>query len=294
MKNAAHWEVEDNVIAFLTKQLKGSTISLVLGSGISTKFGLPDWDTLITRLANGKSLPDDFYDLTAKQQASYIKTKLFSNNEKALNSKIRDVIYENAKLDFETLQSSKLLVSLAALIMASSRGSVSNVVTFNYDDILETYLSFFGFTCESAIDGITWASNKDVVVYHPHGFMPHDMKKPIEGDVVLDSSSFHTIMQENNHWRRKLFNIFSSTFPIFIGVSGNDEHLLAHLEECKKSHVSIVKDKTPYWGVWFTTDIDSAKAQLWKDLKVYPYKVNSWDDVPHILFKICQEASKSK
>ena len=292
MMQATHWESRDSVIQYLAKQLKSSTISLVLGSGISTSFGLPDWDTLILELSKGYNVPKGFSRLSAKQQATIIRKDVFNNDISALNNEIRNVLYNNASIDFESLQKEMLLVSLGALLMASSRGSVSNVITFNYDDILETYLSFFGYTCESAIDGVTWVSNKDVVVHHPHGFMPNDFTKPIQGEVVLDSSSFHSIMKDGSHWKNKLFSILSSTFPIFIGVSGNDEHLQNHLEECKNNHVSIVQDKIPYWGIWFTTDSNSAIAKIWEDLKVYPFELSSWDELPQVLFKICQVAAK--
>jgi hypothetical protein len=294
MKLATSWEVNGTVIKFLAEQLNKSRLSLVVGAGLSTEFGLPNWQTLIDKLVGQAELPSDFVKQTAKRQASYIKTKIFKNDSSILNNRIREIIYDDAKINFETLQDSKILSSLGALIMASSRGSVSNVITFNYDDILETYLSYYGFTCESTVEGISWTTDKDVVVHHPHGLMPCDKSLPIKGDIILDSSSFHSIMQESSHWKRTVFNIMSSTFPIFIGVSGDDDHLADHVEECKKNHVSLINKELAYWGIWFTTDDQTASAQIWRSLKIFPYKVSNYSEIPSILFKICQESSRNR
>ncbi len=84
----------------------------------------------------------------------------------------------------------------------------------------------------------------------------------------------------------------SSTTPLFIGVSGNDTHLKAHIQDCFENHVSIKNRQLAYWGIWFTTDDQSATAKLWRRQKVYPFKVDSYKEIPKIIFKICQEASK--
>jgi hypothetical protein len=292
MKLSTNWEDKKHLIPFLATQLKMSRLSLVVGSGISTNFGLPAWDDLLDSIKGDFKTPSDYPKRTSAQKATLIKSKVFGNDNDLFLKAVRKSLYENAEIDFEDLQKNHLLSSLGALIMASSRGSISNVITFNYDDIIETYLGYFGYTCESSADGISWSSNKDVVVHHPHGLMPHEDSFPTKGEIVLDTSSFHAVMKEGSHWRKKMFQILSSSLVIFIGVSGEDQHLESHLEECKNLHVSSINNELCYWGIWFTTDDESAIAEIWRQQKVFPFKIESYDEIPSILFKICQESSK--
>jgi hypothetical protein len=87
MKLATSWEVNGTVIKFLAEQLNKSRLSLVVGAGLSTEFGLPNWQTLIDKLVGQAELPSDFVKQTAKRQASYIKTKIFKNDSSILNKR---------------------------------------------------------------------------------------------------------------------------------------------------------------------------------------------------------------
>ncbi len=289
MKLAENWENPKILTQFLARSLKLSRLSLVVGSGISSGLKLPDWQSLLDSLSKGKKLPNDFDEISSPQKATLIKRNFYNNDETKFNLAVKDNLYHNAKIDFDIMQQNKLLSAIGALVMASSRGSISNVITFNFDDILEIYLSYYGFSCESCVSSTSWASNKDVIIHHPHGLLPFGKDKKPQGELIFDHSSFHSIMTNERGWKQKLFQILSSSLVIFIGVSGNDDHLQNHLEECKNIHASL-NDNLPYWGIWFTDDAQSAKADIWRSQKVHPIEVikdeygeTNWDSIPKFL-----------
>ncbi|GLX79478.1 hypothetical protein tinsulaeT_28180 [Thalassotalea insulae] len=289
MQLAINWEDNDKVINHIAQHLKRSRITLVVGAGISKDFKLPDWGALLDALWSGDTPPEGYDTLPAKKQATILFSKKFNSSQENLKKAVKHALYKNAKTNFIELHENLLLSSIASLVMSSSRGSASNVINFNYDNLLEIYLSYFGFTCDSVSNPVTWESNKDVKIYHPHGFLPFNDKND-SSEIVLDTSSFNEVA--NSNWESKLFTLMSSTFSVFIGVSGDDDHLEQYLERCKKEHIAI-KENLPYWGVWFTTKkLDNAVSMLWKEQKILPFKLDSYDDLPDTLFKICQQAAQ--
>ena len=57
------------------------------------------------------------------------------------------------------------------------------MITFNYDDLLEIYLEFHGLVVEPIWRDEHWASNADIRIYHPHGFLPLDPRHGRSDDI---------------------------------------------------------------------------------------------------------------
>jgi hypothetical protein len=176
--------------------------------------------------------------------------------------------------------------------MASQRGSASKVFTLNFDNYLELYLEFHGFTTATIDDGRHWAAKEDVVIYHPHGYLPLGSDDD-SGSIVLSTSGFHEIIK-SPLWQPILQTALRQHTFLYIGLSGNDIHLHHHWSGLTALH-PISDDRICYHGVRFTTgskdDDNSVVAQGWG---IHTHVLRSYSDLPGFLFKICQAAREMR
>ncbi|GHT06354.1 hypothetical protein FACS189423_11260 [Bacteroidia bacterium] len=287
MHSADNWKIEVELVKYLANQLNKGRLCIVLGAGISSSFGLPNWEKLIKNLYDAKGLTRTSSDLMVAAE-DYKR-----QNPVTYVSDVQAALYKDSVIDFKELSSHHALAAIGALVMASKRGSSSKVITFNFDNVLELYLNYFGFVSSSQYEEKHWATNADVEIYHPHGFLSHDGK--IMSYPILDQKSY----SQNIGNRTKLWNVHSISNMLthtclFIGLSGNDLNLDSMIQTIidKDNHKSI-QDGYPYWGVSFIND-DNKKTQ-WTDRKIFPFKVNSdFSNLPDFLFSIAQQAAQQR
>ena len=286
---ADYWDSHEDVQDFLAAQLRSGCLSLVLGAGVSAGVGLPDWDTLIERLAEDLcvTLPSG---LSAPQRAEYLLHKGCDNDRVRLAQAVHQALYRKADLSLENLMGLPTLTALGALAMRSSRGAATAVVTFNYDDVLEQFLRFLGFTVSSIGQMPGWASGADVVVYHPHGLLEYADAAPSRG-VVLTQADYDEIVGDSKQaWHAMVRQVFCTTTPLFIGLSGNDSNLTQLLKESQAMHVSRGEQHCN-WGVRFTTNADDPMSVTWNTRGVVDVVLKDWGGLSTWLLQICQRAA---
>lgn len=292
MPTRADFDKETKLLPFLGNQLQHGRVALFLGAGISMPFDLPSWPNLLLRMFKAKSDVPNKRDRVEKQAESF-SAKYCPKNHLAYVTAIHDALYEGVKADFQALQQNATLAAIGSLVMASRRGCVSHVVTFNFDNLLETYLRYYGYVVRSVSEQCEWAGAADVTVLHPHGFVPYLEPASSSSQIIFDRSSYAKVIGDNaNPWRQQLLCILRSHTCLFVGLSGDDDNLLSLLMECKDSHVSR-KHNSAFWGITFAT---AAKddADIWEKNGVYRKKIANYDvDLPRILFAICQEAARA-
>lgn len=282
------------LIPNIAEQLVKGRLSLVLGAGVSVPFGLPEWKKLIKRLYRSRDVSPP-KEKTHEGSAEYFYNKFYKNNYDGYIKAIHNALYKGVDTSFHALRLNLTLASIGSLVMASRRGSVSNVITLNFDNLLELYLSYHGFVTKSSSlnDYLDWVNYSDVTVYHLHGMIPCDINQEYSKKIIFDQKSFSEIIgQENNPWRQLVLTLMRRHICLFIGLSGDDMNLDSILSSVHKSH-AISVNKIPYWGITFSTDGDRAKAGQWEDRGVF-YKIisNYEHDLPEFLFSVCQEAAK--
>jgi hypothetical protein len=291
MTTRNEWDDEDTLIKYLAKQLNDGKLALILGAGISTAFNLPDWTSLLTKLYSQQgSVPPAGYDLT--KQAEDFRTVYFKNDTPGFLQAVHTALYDGVSIDFDMLRQNATLGAIGALVMASHRGSASEVVTFNWDNLLELYLQYHGFVTVPVIHEKHWSGSADVTIFHPHGFLAHDLSSGASEDIVFDMMSYGTFIgKEERPWRQRLLAIMRSRTCLFIGLSGNDHNLNSLLTTCQPQHASF-NENTLYWGVSFTTSSESIIINFWENRGVYCKTIGSYGaDLPRFLFKICQQAA---
>lgn len=288
-----HDDFEDraNLTAYLGSQLYRGRLALILGAGISKPFGLPEWDALIQALFDsvGESVP---VGKTATQSAEYFRLQHYSSDPDGFKEAVHKALYGNAKVDFNTLRANRTLAALGALVMSSKRGNASDVITFNFDNLLELYLEYHGFMTDSVSNDIHWIQSADVNIFHPHGFLPIDPKEPKSEEIVLDQRSFSKVVgRHENLWHQTAMTIFRRRTCLFVGLSGEDPNLDSMLVEVQQRHASKLEN-THYWGVKFSTKDDAVERRVWQDRGVFYQIVTDYEhDMPAFIFEICQNAA---
>ena len=290
-------ELKDKKYAsdFLATHLVDGSLVLFLGAGTSKGFGLPNWEELVNKLrikVGLLTLVDVVSAEDLQRGADEVSDLL---DEKAqLISYIKEILYPNQSyIDVKQVYSNPLLTSISSLLMGSKRGHVKIVVTFNYDSMLEWYLSLFGFMVKSISSLPTLEGSEDVRIYHPHGFVPHL-------SLGLEDSSFVIIgLNDANKrlgnsgdpWFEKLRSIFESSLCLFIGLSDltlSDRAIAPLLSTCGEK----VKNIRPL-GIWISKDIvtERKESEFFRN-NIVPLHIPDPIDISDFLLSISQSAMK--
>src|SRR6185369_1769279 len=122
-----------------------------------------------------------------QRAADEVRRKFGSDDNRGFAELVQKCLYSGVHLDDEIVRNN-LLIALGALMTGSRRGSVSRVVSFNFDSVLEWYISLYGFVPRVVLQPPVDEGSEDVRIYHPHGFLPHP-------DQHLDGSEFVVLDQ---------------------------------------------------------------------------------------------------
>lgn len=287
MKLPDSWQDETQLIEYLAWQLTKGRLGLFLGAGVSQFYGLPDWNTLMVGLA---ARHDETFtkgdEPTTK--AAFLRAKYYKRDTEAFLGALRDELYKGTSLDFARIRQNPTLAAIGSLVMSSKRGSAAKVFTLNYDDLVEIYLEYHGFTTAVVWSERHWARNEDVTVYHPHGFLPL-AERPSSTDIVLASPEYHKVMQ-SEYWRPLLQTHLRTHTFLYIGLSGTDMHLQHLLEAIDGKH-AIVDERVLYHTVRFArAGKPDEIGPVLEGKGVHTHVLADYDALPEFLFRICQVA----
>jgi len=245
-----HTDAWEDPRGFLAEQLSKGRLALVLGAGISFGFGLPTWDALVNDVAellgavrkpdiSNEDFAEDLWRLSGSKNLEFSET-------------VRKCLYKRFNSSVDDICSHRLLASIGALARPAKRGSVAHIITFNFDNLIETYLEYYGIQVQPIATLPTWDSNLyDVTILHPHGLLPLDSRDAVT-PIVFTKLDFQRIIGETkNKWRTRMGAILNSNTCLFLGLSGEDENLMGLASETKNTHVSSSRQDC-YWGVRIT------------------------------------------
>ncbi len=235
---------QDEQIFYLNEAYNSKKLVLVLGAGINLEHGLPDWSRLLQRLLlstldldiNNFKEPLDFVEiftqvfspspLIAARYLRHIHTNGFENL-------IKKSIYSDLKEELD----SELFNKIKQLCVPSRTSSrLDSIITYNYDDLLERYLS------KSDIDipfktifspGVE-PSDMELPIYHVHGFLPSEGDINENNRVILSEDMYHEQYRDIYNWSNFLqINKFKDNTCLFIGISFTDPNLRRLLDIAK-------------------------------------------------------------
>lgn len=276
-----------NLEKFLAEQLTKGRLALVLGAGASFGFGLPKWDVLVDRVLDNTGCSPRLPGATNEALADEA-WRACGKDEIRFAGAVRASLFQGYDARFETLIANPLMRALGAMATPSSRGHVSKIISFNFDDLLQTYLEYYGFVVHPVVEQPAWEARADTGVLYQHGRLPHDVSKPVS-QIVFTRSHFDRIaIDVTNAWRRASIQILSSHTCLFIGLSGDDQNLRTMLMEVFPQHASKSMNHL-YWGVRFSTNDHNTEA--WKDVGVVQHTLRDHSEIPGFLLDICQRAT---
>jgi len=279
----------------LSGALRNGSLSLFVGAGISrsTTRGFPDWVSLVKRCCDEKGV-----DFNARKKGSntYLRKCMETVERKCAKQEFLSLVgtklYQNVQYDIQLMRTD-LLVALGALVMTSVRGGARAVVNYNFDDLLEWYLGYHGFTLDIVSRFPALTTRSDVQVYHPHGFLPHmpkfnDLKT---NTVILTEKSYQlAISSEVNPWNEFQRSLMGSTLGLFVGLSGDDPHID---NLCNKVYEQIISKKRILGFILLLdtpTNRQDEQHRLARGL--IPMYIQKYADLPTVMLNICQLAAE--
>ena len=220
--------------------------ALFLGAGVSMSAKMPAWNDLLKGLMGEvKQLKaptlEAFKELNTHVlnecgdshliMARYLQTAIKLHNNKELFSELIQKYLYNDK------NSSNLLTQLALIV---KQKKVNEVVTYNFDDLLEQNLvkmqlkesvDFSSISKDAEIKG-----HNTMPIYHVHGIIP---KEGAVDNVVFSEEEYHSRYTNAFHWSNiEQIHALSRMHCFFVGLSMTDPNLRRLLDVAKKVNES--------------------------------------------------------
>lgn len=295
-----HLTNEGRAVEYLASELSKGTLLLVLGAGASAEVGLPGWAELLRRCRGKMGLPidkavDGASAEVLQQLADDLERQRFKDNPGGLAQLVKQELYDGVDLG-GSFAGRELLVALGALMMGSRRGSASRVITFNYDSVLEWYMSLCGFVSRVVVRPPGLEGAEDVRVYHPHGFLPHPgMLLDDSPEIVLGLSKLNERLgTPGDTWNELMRHLFGTGVALFIGLSVRSfrDRAIAPV----LAFVGKQKGRTGATGIWLLADKLDPDQSL-DDLRAEFGAVGvallalGKDRMPGFLLRVCAQAA---
>ena len=281
---------------YLASHLRDGSLALFLGAGISQDVGLPGWFELVSRLRKSMGLSHLAPNVGAQAlQLAADEIEQAGGSSKEYITKVRDQLWAGIDTLSSDILRKELLSALGALLTGSARGTVRSVITLNYDNILESFLSLYGFITCTVKQPPELEGSEDVRIYHPHGFLPHPSSNSVASDFIILSSESVSLRigLPGNEWRETLRYLLSSHIFLFVGLSERtfDDEILSSL----LASVAKIRSGERPTGVWLLkqkTNISKSQNQHFMSRDVVPIGLSSKKKVIDFILGICQEAAR--
>lgn len=273
----------------LGSHLKSGSLALAIGAGTSSDLGLPNWFELVRRCMKEAEIDGAIDENTPNDTLRSKMEQVENKKGKDYSKLVHDALYEGVEYSKEILKK-ELLIALGALLMGSRRGSVSQVFNFNFDNVLDWYLSLHGYTTQIVTDLPTLREDVDVTIYHPHGYLPKDADaRSFSKFLVFSKYSYAEKLAnfETDLWIAEFRQVLRSKELLFVGLSGEDpifDPLLVR-------DLPMIQ-KRRYTGFWlFGPNVTEDRITEVKKRNVVPLRFDAYNQIPDFLFRVCQEAA---
>lgn len=276
---------------YLADHLIKGTIVLFLGAGASKGFGLPTW----IELANLFRKRFNFDEIPITSSVEDIQNAIDEaldeiNHSESEKIKIIEELLYPSSLDEIKAYKSNLLVALSSLLIGRRRGHISKVVTYNYDSMLEWFLSLFGFSVNSIYELPVLEGSEDVRIYHPHGYVPHQsLNTQSSKFLIFGMRDADKRLAEGNTWRQKTKEIMTSGVCLFVGMSGNsltDRSISPIITEVEEQ----IRNQRPL-GIWIIKDpLTKSKEKEFLRKNIIALEIQDADEICDFILGISQKA----
>jgi hypothetical protein len=230
----------ESALGDLRNALQDGDLCLFLGAGVSLSAGLPSWAELVNRLAEmaiwndlGDKGSDEvlasssFLTSSLPILARFVKDTL-PNDE--FSRRLHEILYPKTKLP----RTSAFIEALIALIAGTNKVWIRDVVTYNYDDLVEQALSRLDipFLIQTSSQKIRQGG---VRISHVHGFIPElGNAGKIRNSIVLSEDDYHRMVEDAGAWSNMVQeSLLRNKCCLFAGLSLQDPNLRRLLDKTK-------------------------------------------------------------
>lgn len=297
----------------LKEHYKRHRLALFLGAGVSMAANMPSWDALIFKFLLERfqeenksglteSIIQDLQKIAKENQegSPLMQTRFARQNmspEKYLELLMGAIYQSEENIDNE------LFESLVRLIRQKNAIYIKDIITFNFDDLLEKKLIQKDIYYKS-YSGISSDKNENSVnIYHVHGYLEREVS-PDEIDIdniVFSEEQYHKMYTDIYNWSNlQQINTLREKTCVFIGCSLNDPNTRRLLDivykEGETKHYAIMKKeeiKVPN-GIeagceaykYYQTFYMQNRNAYYNSLGIYVIWVDDYAEIPKILKKI--------
>jgi SIR2-like protein len=274
--------------------LREGSLTLFMGAGLSmSSKKYQNWPDLVrsctSELKLNKVIADNEPIDNLLRYMDDVRRKI--KNEAKYRELVNKHLNAAAALDYSDA-ANLLLMAVGALCMGSKRGSIKEVVTYNFDDLLEWYFALNGFVAQPVTDLPFLAKDPDVTVYHPHGFLPKLTKKGNSQRFVFDQLSYErTIGNENDAWFALCKQILLSKIAIFVGLSGKDPAMMTLVQRVHDTLEAQQQLRPVGFLLILDSEIGDGDKEHFIERGVIPLGFKNHDEIYKFLFQISKKAS---
>lgn len=274
--------------AELAGYLRKGQLALLLGAGVSQGLRLPNWQRLVELCEEACSItPDPSLDLMKRMDVVRRSRKKSGD----FNSLVHAALYSDlgdVKVYPDTLLQNRMLIALGALVMSSVRGSVTDVLTLNFDDVLDWYLHLHGFKTQVVTDLPNLVSaSVDVRMLHLHGFLPLSPRFEASDWLVLTHDDLtKRLSPAGGAWSTTISAMLHGKILVSVGTSMNDMDIDVQIRHTHE----LVDGKRPT-GYVLNRGISEDQAEAMEEWGLVPVSFENYEDVPEFLLNVCQRAA---
>lgn len=217
---------DDESILEVSKLLKEGKLSLITGAGVSIPLGLPSWFDLVVTLCENsgneelsKLVEDKTKKLDLKKISKNFKESFSS--EKDYLEAVKNALYKGVELNLMSIHK-PMMTALASLFIGKYKGRVKNIITYNFDNLLNWYLTVLGLSVNTEFDKRAMDINEDCSIFHIHGFLPHKDSGIVSGSktIVFTQKEFDRNIRKRAGIRmQKIKSILTRSTFLSVGVS---------------------------------------------------------------------------
>jgi hypothetical protein len=138
-------------------------------------------------------------------------------------AKLHDVLYQTAK----PVDINGLIIAIARLCRPSrQREGVFAIVTYNFDDLLESALNADEVKSRPIFEEGTFPDSDELPIYHVHGRLPKASAMDSSSALVFSEESYLALQSDHYSWANfEQLKLLRETTCLLLGLSGTDPNL---------------------------------------------------------------------
>lgn len=274
---------------------------LFLGAGVSAGEGLPGWEKLVQLLI--QDFLKSKYDKVVSELDEDLKNEFKSFSyitlgrfiKKALKSKFHDNLKKVLYRGYSSSKTPNSLLNDIAEFCRPIRGKygVLSIITYNYDDILESYLERKGIKHKVIYREYDTVLNDTLPIYHVHGFLPQGkLTEDMKDSIVFAEEEYHSQYKNPFSWQNLTqLNLLKEKTVLFIGMSGTDPNLRRLLDIAKgyskdTNHYMILKNHWDLKNEKLSNIFRNVEEDVFEELGINVIWYENYSEINEIINQI--------